>query len=173
VYRENCRRHLLVRARQRLATVSLTTYIPQNGALLSWTSDEAAWAGLTIDEVIIDRESTHHASCRKNICCKYRTLLRTSIRHRANRERQRSWTAKSSSTDKSTTIKPNYNRTLQLRSSPESSEPHSAVPVWLVSNMQLCVGYQCTNLEPLRVGTNKFLDLLAVLENDERRHLRK
>jgi hypothetical protein len=45
--------------------------------------------------------------------------------------------------------------------------------MWLVSNLQICVDDQCTDLEALGVGTNKFVDFVPVLENDKRWHLRK
>jgi hypothetical protein len=139
---------------------------------LSGTSDEAACAGVRIDEVIIQhRESTHVAKIIVNIA-PYTTNNR--IQHRANRERERLRTP----TDrqeliyigKSTTIKPNYNRTLQLR---PKREPYSPIAVWLVSNMHMCVDDQCTDLEALGVGTNEFFDFFAALEHDERWHLRK
>jgi hypothetical protein len=68
MYRENCRRHLVVRARQRSSTVCRTTYMPQNGALLSGISNEDARAGVRIDEVIVqDRGPTHVAKIVVNI----------------------------------------------------------------------------------------------------------
>jgi len=37
----------------------------------------------------------------------------------------------------------------------------------------MCVDDQCTDLEASGVGPNKVCDFVPVLENDERRHLRK
>lgn len=41
----------------------------------------------------------------------------------------------------------------------------------LVSDVQTCPKQRWNYLEPIRVGTNKILDFIPILEDDERRHL--
>ena len=54
-----------------------------------------------------------------------------------------------------------------------SPEQCSPVPVLLVSNMQMCLNDQCTDLQALGVRANKFILFLPAFVNDERWHLRK